>query len=292
MDLSLPISYNSLSINTATRSAGGNPTSGYIVEQFRPIPPPIDSYFEKRALTDGMDAGDVFLAGRQFGLIVSAFGTTKADLWDKTQDLLAAFSPTIAYATDTANVGFLAFDFTQPTADIVTWPTSAFPNGIPMRYYVRPMHSPIYLVERDKDGGTASRGFSKRFEIALQARDPRKYLQSTIASAITTATQTATYRGDYPTQPVLTWSMTAAGSSAFAVVINTATVQINLSAQTSGSFELDFGLGTFEKGTTSMWGLVTIAGFFPIEAGSTFRFANPTGLAGGTATLTYREAFS
>lgn len=291
MDFSKAITYNGLSVNTVTNSAGGLPSYGYQVDSFRPIPPAIQSYYEKRALVDGMDAGDVTLAGRQFGLIVTAYGTSKGHFWEIAQDLFTAFSPTIAYSADTANRGFIAFDFFQPTSDIVTWPTSSFPNGIPMRYYMRPMHSPILVVERDKDGGTASRGFSKRFEITLNARDPRKYLQSTVATAITTATQTATYRGDYPTFPVITWTMTAAGHSAVSLSISGYAVVINLSSQTSGSFEFDYGKGTFKKNSvTSVWSLVTSdTTLQPIESGSTFVMTNQTGIS--APLITYREAF-
>lgn len=293
MDFTKAISYNSLSVNTVARSAGGLPTTGYLVERFQPIPPQIDAYFEKRALTDGMDAGDVYLAGRQFGLIVTAFGSTKGDLWDKAQALLTAFSPTIAYSTDTANRGFLAFDFYQPTATIATWPTSAYPDGIPMRYYLRPMHHPVYLVERDKDGGTASRGFSKRFEVAMQARDPRKYLQAAISAAITTATQTAAYKGDYPTGPIFTWSLSATGSSAFTLVVNSMSNVINLSSLSSGSFTFDYDkkfLYATSSGASKMDLISSFNGFDRISSGSTFKMGNATGIS--TPLLTYREAFS
>jgi hypothetical protein len=292
VDLSKAISYNSLSINTATRSAGGLPTSGYIVNKFQPYPPTIDSYFERRALADGMDAGDVYLAERRFGLIVTVLGTSQGDFWDKAQDLLAAFNPTIAYSTDSANRGFLPLDFYQPTADIATWPTSSFPNGIPLRYYVRPMHQPVYIIERDKDGGTASRGFSKRFEISLHARDPRKYLQTMIATTVTSSPQTASYRGDYPTWPVLTWSMSAAGSSAFGLSLGGATWAINLSTQTSGSLELDFGKGTFINTQTnsSLMGLVgNTEAIPPVRAGFQYFANNPPNAA---ILMSYREAFS
>jgi hypothetical protein len=292
VDFSKPIVYNSLSVNTATRSAGGLPTVGYLVEQFRPLPPAIDAYFEKRALTDGMDAGDVYLAGRQFGLIVTVFGSTQGDFWDRAQDLFYAFSPTIAYATDSANAGFLPLDFYQPTADIATWPTSAYPSGIPLRYYVRPMHAPIYLVERDKDGGTVSRGFSKRFEINLQARDPRKYLQSTIAATVTSTTQTAVYKGDYESFPVFSWSMSAAGSSAFQLTLNSTNLTINLASISTGSLSYDFGAGTLiDQSGASKLGQVTIIDPYPkVRTGSTFRFLNGTGVSG--CTMTYREAFT
>ena len=142
MDLSAVITYNGLSINTVAQSAGGRPSTGFAVESFEPIPPDAVGYTEKRALQDGLDASDVYLGGRLFRTVVTAYGSTKGHFWDKSQDLFEAFNARIAFDADSANRGFLAFDFFQPTADLVTWPTATFPSGIPMRHYVRPVTSP------------------------------------------------------------------------------------------------------------------------------------------------------
>lgn len=293
MNLAKPIVFNGITANAVTTAAGGLPARGYHVDSFRPVPPPTDAYFEKRATRDGMDAGDVYLAGRQFAMIVTAFGTSQGDMWDLTQDLLEKFNPTIAYNADTAAKGFLALDFYQPTADIVSWPTSAYPNGIPLRYYVRPIQAPVYIVERDKDGGTATRGFSKRFEIALIAKDPRKYTQAAISTAITTASQTATYRGDYPAFPVFTFSLSATGSSAFTLVVNSISNVINLSSLSSGSFTFDYDIGFLyatSSGASKMDLLSSFNGFPSISSGSTFSMVNRTGIS--TPLIGYREAFS
>lgn len=293
MNLGATISYNSLSINTVTQSAGGRPSVGYVVESFEPVPPESVGFVEKRALQDGLDASDVYLAGRLFRLVVTAYGSSQGQLWDKAQDLFEAFNPRIAFDADTANLGFLPFDFYQPTADISTWPTSTYPNGIPMRYYMRPVSTPQYVVRRDADGGVAAAGKSKPFNITLLARDPRKYLQSTVAASITTATQTVSYRGDFPTFPVITVSFSAAGSSAFTLTVNGEALVINLSGETNGGFlSIDYAKGTIvNSGGVSKWSLVTSAGSFTeIDVGSTFSRANTTAITG--TTLTYREAFA
>lgn len=293
MNLLAAISYNSLSINTASRSAGGGPTTGYRVKRFAPDPPPPTSYLEKRALADGLDAGDVYLGGRSFGLIVVAYGSTEGDFWDKAQDLFAAFSPTIAYDTDTAERGFLAFDFYQPTADIATWPESAYPSGIPMRYYMRPSSGPVYTVERSRD--TADDGpHSKAFSIPLIARDPRKYLQSaTVTGQFQTANQTVTYRGDYWTHPIITFSLSATGHSAFTLTIGGLAVAIDLSGQSSGTFEFDYGKRTLigvGSGESKAGLIRASAGYAVIESGTTYRYANITGIS--SCTMTYREAWA
>lgn len=294
MDLGGTVTFNGLSLNTVTRTAGGAPTSGYLIERFTPEPPPPTSYLEKRALADGLDAGDVFLGGRNFTLIQQVFGTTPGDFWDKAQDLFHAFSPTIAYSTDSAERGFLAMDFYQPTADISTWPTSAYPDGIPLRYYVRPLAGPTYAIERDRDGGVSGQGRSKSFSIPLIARDPRKYLQSaTVSQEFTTANQLAAHRGDYPTFPVITFTLTATGHSNFALTIAGIQVNLDLSVGSSGTFTFDYGKRTLVDafGASKTSRIQASGGYEQIQPGGTnYRYANPTGIA--TCTMTYREAFA
>lgn len=294
MNLGATISYNSLSINTVTQSAGGRPSVGYVVESFEPVPPEAVGFVEKRALQDGLDASDVYLAGRLFRLVVTAYGSSQGQLWDKAQDLFEAFHPRIAYDADTANLGFLAFDFSQPTADISTWPTSTYPNGIPMRYYMRPVTPPQYVVRRDADGGIAASGKSKPFNITLLARDPRKYLQTETSVNLSTSTQTATYRGDYPTFPVVTFALSATGHSAFTIVVNSDSIVMNLTSLSSGTIVMDFADGTIigQASQDSKWSLVTNSTptMGEVDVGSTFRYINPTGIS--SATIAYREAFA
>jgi hypothetical protein len=285
-----PVSYNGLLINTAVVAAG-TPTRGYRIDRFAPEPPPPSSYVEKRALGDGLDVGDVFLGGRQFGLIVTVLGTSAGDFWDLAQDLFAAFSPTIAYEADTANRGFLDYDFHQPTADIVTWPTSAYPYGIPLRYYMRPSSGPAYALERERDNAGA-RGHAKQFSIQLLARDPRKYLQTaTTTGQFTTANQTAVYRGDYWTYPIITFSLSATGHSAFTPNISGLDIQIDLSGHSSGTWTFDYGQRTLVLAGAASEGLIVASqGYGVIEAGATFKYTNPTGIS--SCTMTYREAWA
>ena len=293
MDLGGTVTYNGLSLNTVTRQSGGLPMSGYQLERFTADPPPGTAYLEKRANTDGLDAGDVVLGGRAFALVVTAYGTSEGDFWDKTQALIRAFTPTVASAADTANLGFLALDFYQPTANVSSWPVSTYPSGIPMRYYVRPQESPTYALERDRDGGVVG-GRSKVFTIRLVARDPRKYAQTAITAAVTTAVSTAVYKGDYNSFGIWSWSQSAAGNSAFVIVTNTFSTVINMSSKTTGTFTFDTAKGTFEDATgTSLWSLITtIDGYSPLQSGSTYYLKNRTGVTADSVSLTYREAFA
>jgi hypothetical protein len=295
MDLSKAVSYNNFEINTVVAGAGGAPTSGFRVESFQPIPPDAVGHVEKRALQDGLDASDVYLAGRLFRLIVTPYGTSKGDFWDKAQELMSTFNARVAYESNTAIKGFLHFDFYQPTADISTWPTSTYPSGIPMRYYMRTVSSPEYVIERDRDGGDGARGHSKPFTITLLARDPRKYLQETQEVSITSSTQTVTYRGDYPTFPIITFSLTNTGNSAFTLQVNGRSLVMDTTSLSTGTIEIDFARRTLigQASGDSKYALVTSTaeGFFSeIDVGSTYRRDNGTGIS--SSTMTFREAFA
>lgn len=192
--------------------------SGYLVDSIDPWSIEVAQTFEKRALRDGADASDVFLGKRSVRLVVSAYGSTKGDFWDKAQDLLAAFSPTLALNADTAQLGFLPFDFFQPTADISTWPTSTYPNGIPLRMYLRPVSIAGQVMDRDTDGGIASLGLAKKFTIGLVARDPLKVAINGTSSTASSYTN----KGDTPVYPFIyiaattatgTWTGTLNGAS-------------------------------------------------------------------------------
>lgn len=294
MDLSLPISYNSLSINTTVRSAGGRPASGYQVDEVDTSEVEIAAYFEKRAISDGIDASDVYLGRRRIGMIVSVFGSSQGDFWDKAQDLLKAFSPTLSLSADTANLGFLPLDFYQPTADIVTWPTSTYPNGIPLRYYVRPLLLPSYKIDRDDTGGVSDRGLAKKFRISLVAKDPRKVLQAQTTVALT-AFAAGSYDGDYPTPVSISFvSGSSTGNGSLTIDSNVLSVNIDAASTTytfseTGEFYKNGALAAnllYDNSTPWVFrpnGSVSLTktGVFSLAAG-----ARPSG------SLAYRQAFA
>lgn len=287
-----PISYNGWTASLA-RAAGGRPSSGYVVDSVEPSRVGAVGYIDKRAIQDGLDANDIYLGGRDFSLVVTAYGSTWGDFWDKTQSLLAAFSPTLALAADSANAGFLAFDFIQPTANISSWPLSTNPYGTPMRYYLRPVSPPSYTLKRDELGGDESQGISRTFNLNLVARDPRKYAQTETSYAITTSTQTGTYRGDYPTKPIITFSVTAIGSAAFTLNVNGIANVLNLSFVSSGSFTFDYGKKTLVDNTGANRAslLSTIGGWPDVGASApTFVMSGSTGIS--VPIFKYREAWA
>lgn len=287
-----PITYNGWTASL-TRASGGRPSSGYVVDSVEPSRVSAVGYIDKRAIQDGLDANDIYLGGRDVGVVVTAYGSTWGDFWDKTQDLLAAFSPTLAYAADSANAGFLAFDFIQPTELTASWPTVDYPYGIPMRYYLRPVSPPSFTLRRDEVGGDETQGLSHRFDISLVARDPRKYHIFEASYTITTSTQTGTYRGDYPTKPIVTFSVTATGSSAFTVTVNGISNVINLSTVSNATFTLDYGKKTLvDNAGDNRASLLSSVGGWPDvgPAAPTWVMSGSTGIA--TPVFKYREAWA
>lgn len=262
MDFTKSIDYNGFSVNDASFSPDGVPTSGFRVEEINVSDEDVAAYAEKRAIADGIDASDVYLGRRLLAATVTVFGSSRGDFWDKQQDLLANFSPTVAYNADTANLGFLPFNFFQPTADISTWPESAYPDGIPMRYYVRPARTPQFIVRRDEVGGEEAQGLSLPYRLSLVARDPRKYLQDatsiSIASGTATASSSVAYAGDYPTgrATVTINSSSATGTATYAIEAGQFALTIDA---TSATYEIDLGRRSMTKNGVNAMNLLTWA---------------------------------
>lgn len=286
MNFTGEISYNGWTAARAT-AAGGRPSSGWVVKSVRPSNVQTEAYLEKRALQDGLDADDVYLGARRFSSIITTYGSTPGDFWDNAQTLLAAFHPVLAFDADTAAKGFLPFDFSQPTGDISTWPTSTYPDGIPLRYYLRPLAPPTYDLERTKMVGDA---LSLDFNIEMIARDPRKYLQTTVSVSMPTATTFLTgYRGDYPTWPVVTFALSATGHSAYTLRLNQQSIIIDLSGHTSGTFVLDTSTRRLTRNDEAADDLITSGAYAPLEHNAAYRHIDPTGIS--SATMEYREAW-
>lgn len=261
MDFTKPITFSSLDINTVSRGPTGAAMSGYQLDSFDQSNVEVAAFAEKRALRDGVDASDVYLGRRRVSAIVTVFGSTLGDFWDKTQALLAAFSPTLAFDEREDQLGFLAFDFFQPTADIVTWPTSAYPDGIPLRYYLRPSAPPAYISRRDFSGGTPGLGLSNQYNLSLVARRPGK-----VSVSQATTTSDATNLGDYPTRPSIVISSSSATGNASIQFTNSPhaaeSLLITIDAA-SATYTADCDRGLFYKGSTVRMDLVRAGSVFP-----------------------------
>lgn len=295
MDLGKTISYNGFSFSVGPLSAAtpGRPVSGVVIERIEPTPIDAVGYIDKKALDDGVDAFDTFLGQRPFTIHASVYGTSEGQVWDSYDDLVTAFTPTIAYSVDTANLGFLALLFTRQTADTATWP-----SGIPLQAYVRATRPPIYGVLRRKQQGHGVGG-QLPVVIPMLARDPRYYLQTeqSISISPSSATATATHRGTYPVWPTIRFTITGAGASNARFFVGAQFVQLNLTTHTgTDTLDLNYakrnltktsdGTPTFNKHFTAF--LTSV--FNKIQPGGTSVYVtNTTNLS--AISYKYREAW-
>jgi hypothetical protein len=295
MDISGTITYNGWTATTPVAVAGGGPRDGVIIERADISPVEVAQYLDKRAASDGLDVADVYLGGRRMTISAAVLGSTTGRLWDNLDDLLAAFNPVLAYNADSARFGFVALDYYRPTADISTWPTSTYPSGIPLRLYARPLQPPRWDVRRIQATGRSSLGAAIRVQIELLAKDPRQYLQTQQSLSMSTSTATATYRGNYPSFPIITFALTASGSTAATKFnIGSEYVPIIMSNYTTGTYTIDFETRRVNDsaGSADLSGLDTsdTISFPEIQSGSTYFISGATtGL--GAVTLAYTEAW-
>jgi len=225
-DLASPIICNAFTFSQGPLTT--RPMSGVVIERIEPTDIETAFYMDKRALDEGVDAGDIYLAQRAFIINASVYGTSEGQAWDRYDDLVTAFAPRLMYNADSANLGFLAFQFTRPSI------SSDFPSGISMQAYLRSTRPPIVQVSRRKQGGYTGSGTQIPVIIPMVARDPRFYNQTvtTVSISPTTSTQTTTNRGTYPTWATLSFTLAGAGNSNMVPGVGGAEISLNLSANT------------------------------------------------------------
>lgn len=199
MDLTRPVTYRDFDLNDASVGDGGR-ISGCQIDDVDFAGIDSVGYREKRSLSDGLDASDVFLGGRYVHLKGTLYGVSRAELFDLLADLRACFLPTAAYAESPSSYGYMPLAFEDPTEDTVTW-TEGF---ITKQIYVRPFTTVHFTINRDHVGGSADMGFSIPWDVVLEARDPRIYYQSLrttyfdAAGSTSSGSGSVTNRGPYP----------------------------------------------------------------------------------------------
>jgi len=177
MDLDSPISYRGYALNTVEIQAGDGKRRGCLVEEADFATVVGIGYTEKRAQGDGTDASDVYLSSRQVHLRGFVYGETRADAFDRLQDLVSALSPTGAYAADPASKGYLPLEFDTPTQNF-----EDFESGWRlMQVYARPRAQPTYRIRRDTGaGGQHLKGAAIEWAAELECKDPRIYLRTPV----------------------------------------------------------------------------------------------------------------
>lgn len=169
MDLTRAVGYRGFALNTvqfdaATRDMVGCEITS--VEYGRVVGV---GYDEKRALSDGRDAFDVFLDQRMVNLAGNVYGRTRAEAFDIFADFTEAMVPTDAYAEDPSNKGFLPLDFWRPTLAVTD-----FPDGlIHQMLLARPLATPGSRFDSDRHGGPDTGALAIPWTAQMHCRDPR-----------------------------------------------------------------------------------------------------------------------
>lgn len=200
MDLTRPVTYRTLTLNGAEGGPGGNqPIDGMRLVRVRFGNVQAVGYKEKRALDDGLDASDTYLAGRDVTLMGEVFGRNKARLFDSLDLLRLKFTATDAYAESPGTRGYLPLAFSQPTERLVYYPTG-FTDRV---LNVRPVAQPEHDIEFGPINGVAERGYVVPYVAHVDARNPRFYaptaLETVLDGAAGTVSGALTNRGNYPT---------------------------------------------------------------------------------------------
>jgi len=209
MDLSKPIAYRGMQVNTLTEN--GRMLKGIVVENADYSGVTAVGYTEKRAAADGIHASDVYLGPRIIELSGFIYEPTLAELFDTLHLMRSAFSPTAAYQESPGDRGFLPLTFSQPTLD------SDFPTGVTnLQLLARPEAGLRFTLNRDRladkglvDGVPGSAKSGVRAVVAgwasrLIAKDPRVYVLPEQSFALLGIKNSLTdgiavNRGDYET---------------------------------------------------------------------------------------------
>jgi hypothetical protein len=194
MDFNLPITYqiagsSTINLNSiaASEVTTSSPLSGYKVLSATFGDVTLTGYVDKRALHDGVDAGDTYLGTKTLSIVCGVFGSSIADFHDRIQALLDSSRPIPReYQTDE---GFRNLAFSQATID-----TTNFTSGyIPMQMKVRPAAIPAVQLTSAQSVGVSSKGFAANVQLTFVARKPYKFRQTERSITITSSSATTSF---------------------------------------------------------------------------------------------------
>lgn len=194
MDFNLPITYqiagsSTINLNSiaASEVTTSSPLSGYKVLSATFGDVTMTGYVDKRALHDGVDAGDTYLGTKTLSIVCGVFGSSIADFHDRVQALLDASRPVPREYQD--DYGFRNFSFSQATID-----TTNFTSGyIPMQMKVRPVSIPAVQLSSAQSIGVSSKGFATNVQLNFVARKPYKFRQDSRAITISASSATTSF---------------------------------------------------------------------------------------------------
>ena len=278
MDLSAAITIerpgqSALDINSIRDplAVGSAPLSGYSVEQVDFSGVAITAFVEDIPQADGVDASDPYLGGRSINMVVSVYGNSYADFWDKMNDLNYALQAQTRYATGTALPfdGMRKLSFTQPSA---AGTASLYMN-------VRPVALPRFVTEKSSAAGITAKGYAVTVNVSLFAEDPYKYAVNTATFSRTgSGTISVVNNGNTVAWPTVTWGLTT--GTPVSATLGSDTV----SHSAFGSNITDDFKTAVSTSPTTLTGFA----FFSIPPGTSS--VSVVGQSGKTIIITIREA--
>lgn len=271
-----PFTYNGLTYNQEVDGSKRD-----IIEvNYCQSQPLLEGLQERREFTDGLEVYGVFKRAKRITQIGLVRASTKAALFDRLEELAAAFDPALVSRDNPDDFGFLPLDFNVPTADTANYPTEVKA----CRFYVRAedgVEPPLNLKQ----------GLAVPFRIVLLAADPRRYLQST--ESLVDAGVADNGKANYWSWPTVSIAMSGAGSATFEVG-NTnadASLVLDLSGRSNGdSVVVDMESHTIEVNGVDTPSLYVSGDFWTMEPGS--NSITVTNGTNATVTTTWRPAFS
>jgi len=235
---------------------------------------------EPREYESGMEAYGAFKRGK----LLTPQGVIRAATWgalyDRIEEVAAAFDPDAVSRDNPDTYGFLPYDFDVPTANVAYFPTGMMPS----RYYVR-------AEQAFEPPLSQYAGIAVPFALPLFAADPRRYLQT--ASSLTGSGAADNGAATVWSWPTLTITMSGAGSATFTIANSEAdaTLVLNLSARAAGdSVVIDMERRKCSVNGVEVPSLYVSGTFWHMEPGvNTVTVTNGTN---ASPTLTWRSAFS
>lgn len=113
--ISMGYTFNDPDLKFDAGVGAGRGAQGSVVDSFDISDVDIVQFLEKRALEDGMDAGDVFQATRRVRMTGTLYGKTRALFYDEIDEFMAATSAVLAQRTDPAEKGYVPLYYAKPT---------------------------------------------------------------------------------------------------------------------------------------------------------------------------------
>lgn len=164
-------------IGTQVVAGGSTPLSGYIVSGFgigsvQPI-----GYEDPKATADGIDTAEAFAGRRIVTIGLDVYGSTRADLFNKVQNVVNAmrFMPKRFESSD----GFRKLKATMITED------PNFPDkAIPVYFLARPLVIPQTESNSTQFTGTDGLGYSTKMTLYFLLKYPFKYAQTVVEQNI------------------------------------------------------------------------------------------------------------